>query len=479
MKLNSLLALIMATLSSASWSQQYIISATYMNTTPQVTLASVANLPLEYDVETYKIIYNTIDALGNPTIASGAFCIPISEDCSNFPMAVYEHGTSLRKVDVPSYDVQEAYIGKIFSSGGYNVIMPDYIGMGESPGLHPYCHGESEATATLDMIRAVREGETLGLIPGMTQDNGELFLTGYSQGGHAAMATHKYVEDNNLLSEFNILASAPCSGPYEITGAMADTILAASYSNPGYIVYLMASYQSVYGNLYNTYSDILRSPYDQIVVPYFNGDNTTLGMGSLNNQLPTIIQELVVDSVLQNFLNSASDFSHPLWQAMSDNDNHDWTPERPVRMYYCTGDEQVSFQNALAAEATMQGNGADNVEAIYMGDGMHNECVLPSLSDVYYWFDTIRTPCNTNGLEVVKLDGVEIFPNPVIDELEIQIVSPGKNQIIISDGFGKQVEYIQNVQNSINISMSDYDSGCYFIEVRMKDKSVIQKVIKH
>jgi len=479
MKLNSLLALIMATLSSASWSQQYIISATYMNTTPQVTLASVANLPLEYDVETYKIIYNTIDALGNPTIASGAFCIPISEDCSNFPMAVYEHGTSLRKVDVPSYDVQEAYIGKIFSSGGYNVIMPDYIGMGESPGLHPYCHGESEATATLDMIRAVREGETLGLIPGMTQDNGELFLTGYSQGGHAAMATHKYVEDNNLLPEFNILASAPCSGPYEITGAMADTILAASYSNPGYIVYLMASYQSVYGNLYNTYSDILRSPYDQIVVPYFNGDNTTLGMGSLNNQLPTIIQELVVDSVLQNFLNSASDFSHPLWQAMSDNDNHDWTPERPVRMYYCTGDEQVSFQNALAAEATMQGNGADNVEAIYMGDGMHNECVLPSLSDVYYWFDTIRTPCNTNGLEVVKLDGVEIFPNPVIDELEIQIVSPGKNQIIISDGFGKQVEYIQNVQNSINISMSDYDSGCYFIEVRMKDKSVIQKVIKH
>ena len=479
MKLNSLLALIMATLSSASWSQQYIISATYMNTTPQVTLASVANLPLEYDVETYKIIYNTIDALGNPTIASGAFCIPISEDCSNFPMAVYEHGTSLRKVDVPSYDVQEAYIGKIFSAGGYNVIMPDYIGMGESPGLHPYCHGESEATATLDMIRAVREGETLGLIPGMTQDNGELFLTGYSQGGHAAMATHKYVEDNNLLSEFNILASAPCSGPYEITGAMADTILAASYSNPGYIVYLMASYQSVYGNLYNTYSDILRSPYDQIVVPYFNGDNTTLGMGSLNNQLPTIIQELVVDSVLQNFLNSASDFSHPLWQAMSDNDNHDWTPERPVRMYYCTGDEQVSFQNALAAEATMQGNGADNVEAIYMGDGMHNECVLPSLSDVYYWFDTIRTPCNTNGLEVVKLDGVEIFPNPVIDELEIQIVSPGKNQIIISDGFGKQVEYIQNVQNSINISMSDYDSGCYFIEVRMKDKSVIQKVIKH
>ena len=475
MKITSLL--IMMTCVSSAWSQ-YIISANYINTTPQIVLASVANLPLEYDVETYKIVYNTVDALGNPTIASGAFCFPISEDCSNFPMAVYEHGTSLRKVDVPSYDVQEAYIGKIFSAGGYNVVMPDYIGMGESPGLHPYCHGASEATATIDMIRAVREAQTLDMIPGMTADNGEMFVTGYSQGGHAAMATHKYVEENNLLSEFNILASAPCSGPYEITGAMADTILAASYSNPGYIVYLLAAYQSVYGDLYNSYSDILRSPYDEIVVPYFNGNNTTLGMGSLNNQLPTIIQELVVDSVLQNFLNSASDYSHPLWQAMADNDNHDWTPQRPVRMYYCTGDEQVSFQNALAAEATMLANGAQDVEAVYMGDGMHNECILPSLSDVYYWFDTLRTPCLTNSLEAMKHEGIEMFPNPVTDDLEIKIMNPGKNQIIISDGFGKQIEYIRDVENGIIIPMTSFVSGCYFIEIRMKDRSVIQKVIK-
>jgi hypothetical protein len=201
-------------------------------------------------------------------------------------------------------------------------------------------------------------------------------------------------------------------------------------------------------------------------------------MGSLNSQLPQIIQDLVMDSVLQNFLNSAADLSHPLWQAMADNDNHDWTPTRPVRMYYCTQDEQVSFQNAIAAEAAMLANGAQNVEAVYMGEGTHNECVLPSLSDVYYWFDTLRTPCEINGLEVIKLDGVEMFPNPVVDELEIKIVSPGKNQILITDEFGRQVEHFENVQNSINISMSDYDSGCYFIEVRMKDKSVIQKVIK-
>ena len=465
-------------LSSTSWSQ-YIESVTYINTTAAVTLASVANLPLEYDVETYKVVYNTIDPPGQAIIASGALCIPVTEDCTGFPMAVYEHGTSLRKVDVPSNDIQETYIGKIFAAGGFNVVLPDYIGMGDSPGLHPYCHGESEATATIDMIRAVREAQAMNMIPGMSEDNGELFITGYSQGGHAAMATHKYVEENNLLGEFNILASAPCSGPYEITGAMADTILAASYSNPGYIVYLLASYQSVYGNLYTSYSDILRSPYDVIVEPYFNGNNTTLGMNSLNNQLPQIIQELVVDSVLQNFMNSAADFSHPLWQAMSDNDNHDWTPTRPIRMYYCTGDEQVSFQNALAAEATMLANGAQNAAAIYMGDGMHNECVLPSLSDVYYWFDTLRTPCQINGLETIKLDEVEMYPNPVNEELEITIKQTGKHEVIVTDAFGRRVKHYTNVQNSLTISMLELDLGYYFVEVRLKEGSVVQKILKN
>ena len=219
---------------------QYLISATYLNTTDPLTLSLATGLSLQYDIDLYKMVYNTVDAHGQPTIASGAFLVPSNTNCTDFPILVYHHGTSLRKQDVPSSDIQETIIGKIFGAGGYFVLMPDYIGMGDSPGLHPYVHAESEATASRDMIRAAREfiADSLQMI-----DNGELFLTGYSQGGHAAMATHKYIEDNNLLSEFNVLASAPCSGPYEMSGAMADTILSPyPYSNPGYLVYLFSSY---------------------------------------------------------------------------------------------------------------------------------------------------------------------------------------------------------------------------------------------
>ena len=55
------------------------------------------------------------------------------------------------------------------------------------------------------------------------------------------------------------------------------------YSNPGYIAYLLASYELV-GNIFNV--DSVFIPHDLLFL-YFDGNNTT-GMGSLNSLLPMI-----------------------------------------------------------------------------------------------------------------------------------------------------------------------------------------------
>ena len=460
--------------SNSSIKCQYLISCDYVNTTIPLGLSLATGLTLQYDIDMYKMVYNTVDALGQPTIASGAFLAPSNTPCTDFPMIVYHHGTSLRKIDVPSNDVGETLIGRVFGAGGYFVLMPDYIGMGESPGLHPYCHGESEATATRDMIRAAREfiADSLNMI-----DNGELFLTGYSQGGHAAMAAHKYIEENNLLGEFNVLGSAPCSGPYEMSGAMADTILSPyPYSNPGYLVYLLSAYQMVYGNLYNSYAQVLNSPYDTIVPPFFDGNNTTLDMGTLNNLLSGYIDTLMVDTVVANFSNSMSTYNHPLWTALLDNDNHDWTPQRPIRMYYCTGDEQVTFQNAIAAEATMQANGANDVQAVNMGTGNHNDCVLPALTTAYLWFDGLRSLCNSTGLnQQIKFNELVVFPNPVSDQLNV--VFDGIGQLKIISVLGQEV-YKNTINGNVNISVESWASGIYLIEIQNENGLFINQLIK-
>ena len=292
------------------------------------------------------------------------------------------------------------------------------------------------------------------------------------------MATHKYIEDNNLLEEFNVLASAPCSGPYEITGAMADTILAASYSNPGYIVYIVAAYQRVYGNLYTSYSDILKSPYDEIVEPYFNGNNYTLNMGSLNDQLPQEIQAFVEDSVLENFLEASSGQNHPIWQAMAANDNYDWLPTRPVKMYYCTGDEQVSFQNALAAEAAMLANGAVDVEAVYKGDGMHNDCVLPSLTDAFNWFETLKTECISADITNLDARDVMVYPNPTKSIITIASNEFKQCEVLLLDPSGRIVLTLNKKQEVQDINLAKLIPGAYFIELRTETKSAILKLIK-
>ena len=456
--LKHLLFLLVFVLSNTFFHSQYLVSCVYLGISSSNVLSGATGLSLDYDVKMYKLTYNTVDTDSLPIIASGAFFIPTNTTCTDFPIAVYNHGTTLRKNDVPSNNNPEAIIGKVFSAGGYFVCMPDYIGMGDSPGFHPYVHAKSEATASVDMVRAAREYlSTTSFV-----DNNELFLTGYSQGGHACMATTKFINDENLQSEFNIVASAPCSGPYDLSGIMADTIIAPSpYSNPGYIVYLLASYQLAYGNIFNSWSDVLYPPYDTIVPPFFSGNNTTLDMGLLNSLIPNQMSLLIRDTCLNNFINDSINKNHPWWRALIDNDNYDWLPLKPLRMYYCTADEQVAYTNALNAENSMINNGALDVQAMNMGNNDHGGCILPALSSAFNWFQSLRTPCNISSSINRNLISYDVYPNPFTNELNVQFAEKVNLSVYTMDG--KLLINKDDVQN-IELVTSNWSKGIYIIK---------------
>ena len=439
---------------------QYLVSCNYLGISSSNVLSGATGLSLDYDVKMYKLTYNTVNTDSLPIIATGAFFTPTNTICTNFPIAVYNHGTTLRKNDVPSNNNPEAIIGKVFSAGGYFVCMPDYIGMGDSPGFHPYVHAQSEATASIDMIRAAREYLTSTNFA----DNNELFLTGYSKGGHACMATTKFIKDAGLQSEFNIIASAPCSGPYDLSGIMADTIISPThYSNPGYIVYLLASYQLAYGNIFNSWSDILYSPYDTIIPPFFSGNNTTLDMGLLNSLIPNQMNLLIRDTCLNNFINDSVNQNHPWWRALIDNDNYDWLPLNPLRIYYCTADEQIAYTNALNAENTMNNNGALDVQSVNMGNNDHGGCVLPALSSAFNWFQTLRTPCNVSSLMNKNLISYDVYPNPFKNELNIHFNEKVNLRVYTLDG--KIIFNKNNVEN-IYLTTTNWYRGVYILNVK-------------
>jgi len=318
------------------------------------------------------------------------------------------------------------------------------------------------------MMRASRELiASLQLV-----DNGQVFISGYSQGGHAGMALHKYIEDNELLEEFDVHVSGLGSGPYNLSGTQTDLILSDEpYSNPGYLVYVLASYDLAYDNLYDTYSDILQSPYDGIVVPFFSGTNTTLNMTSLNAQLPSTVAELIQPDVLSAL---ETDLMHPLRLDLMDNDNYDWAPVRPINMYYCTQDEQVFFSNSLDADSAMAANGSTAAAAIFSGDTDHGGCFFPSMVSAITSFEEVKEGCVTSLREVAFKVG--IGPNPVQTVLNISSVEPisrielfnVRGQRLVDDTFLR-------VQSAMTFDVRDLPKGQYQIRLTAQNGKVVTK----
>ncbi|MFT5833768.1 MAG: pimeloyl-ACP methyl ester carboxylesterase [Cognaticolwellia sp.] len=461
---------------SMALNAQTIVSVELMQsyTSSQLT-NGFFGLGFQNGADEYKVLYNTVDVDGNPTVASGAMYIPYG--CDNFPMGVYQHGTIFNREDVPSRGSEQ--IGLALSGFGFATVAPDYLGMGDNPGVHPYLHAESQATAATDLLRAARDfiEDSLGL-----NHNDELFITGYSQGGHAAMGLHKYVQDNNLYTEFNLVASAPLSGPYNLSGIQTALPVDSSYSNPIYLPYLIESMQLVYGNVYLNTSDVYQAPYDSLIDQYKAGsfDISGVNIGLSNN---------VYDFMQPAFLNAFTadtiePFTHPLRIALALNDNHDWTPQKPIRMVYCTADEQVYYQNALLAAATMMSNGATNVSAeLGLAGGTHGTCFFPALLSTISYFNGLKTSCQTFAVTTQHVDyseAIGIYPNPTQGFLQLDLTElPTSKSItcqIISMSGQIVSEQILAGEMYPQLNLETYPKGMYILRLANEDVRVQRKV---
>ena len=320
----------------------------------------------EYEVDYYKITYTTRNAqdTGN-TLATGALVVPSGVTCP-VPLVSYQHGTTSLRYAVPSArGGSEFNIGIIASAlTGSITSMPDYLGLGDSPGFHPYVHAASEASASIDLLRTARElADTL-----QYNLNDQLFLFGYSQGGHSTMSLFKELE-TNLSNEFTVTACVPMSGPYDVSGVQAATITGdTAYATPGYLPYVIMGLQEAYGNVYNDLSEVFRAPYDTILPGYFDG---THNMGWINNRLPDTPNLMLDTAYFQDFLSNPN---HIGWQILKDNDLYNWAPQAPLSMYYCTQDEQVFYKNSLVARDSMHALGATHVIATDFGPYTHAGC---------------------------------------------------------------------------------------------------------
>ena len=362
-----------------------LISATLSNTLSTATvaflfsLANVTNITPQYDVRLYKLVYETITPLGARTQASGALLLPDNAP-GMLPLVSYQHGTITQTNDAPSSMQGEVSVGIAFATTGYAALVPDYLGLGDSPGFHPYHHARSEATACIDMLRAARSFCSSN---GFVLTN-KLFLCGYSQGGHATMALLRELEAFHT-NEFTVTACAPMAGAYDLSGVTTSNVLAGVPSpNPYYFLYILAAYQSVY-HLSGSLSNLLASPYNTNLTSLLDGTHTG---GDLNALLPADPLTILEPGLLAQF---RANPRHPLRLALADNDLYRWRPRAPLRLYHCAADQDVIFANSQVAFNSFQALGATQVELIDpIPTADHAGCSEPSLALAKAWFDSLR-----------------------------------------------------------------------------------------
>jgi hypothetical protein len=228
-------------------------------------LLEVAGTPT-CGVDFYYIQYNTVGGAGEATTASGALMVPTGSaaQCSGGrPIVLYAHGTntdrSFNIADITNTSNTEgALIAAMFAAQGYIVVAPNYAGYDTSTlSYHPYLNADQQSKDMIDALTAARTALPHTMTTGTT-DGGKLFITGYSQGGHVAMATHRAMQAAGMT----VTAEAGMSGPYALE-AFADAVFYGQV-NIGSTVFtplLVTSYQHAYGNIYQNLTDLYEPNY--------------------------------------------------------------------------------------------------------------------------------------------------------------------------------------------------------------------------
>ncbi|MCP4457727.1 MAG: hypothetical protein GY816_06825 [Cytophagales bacterium] len=216
-----------------------LISADFINTIKATDIISffpeaeelegdLSNLP-NHDIDLYRVIYTSI--FQNELIElSGLIVVPKSDE----PMShiQYHHGTMLPypypkgegSLDAPSLyngekvkekdsQYETRLFGNYLASYGYLVSLPDYVGYGNTSDYeHCYSVNNRLAEQSVDLILATREFCNEKKI----RLNEKLFLSGWSEGGAASVATQKLIESEYAQS-ITVTANAPLAGFYNVS----------------------------------------------------------------------------------------------------------------------------------------------------------------------------------------------------------------------------------------------------------------------
>ncbi len=245
-------------------------------------------------------------------------------------MLSYQHATIYRDAEAPSNATGAAEPAIAVASLGYIVVAADYVGYGASKGVpHPYLLAAPSAAAVIDLLTAAKTWRRRNNVA----DNGQLFMTGYSEGGYVSVAAHRALQAARSAHLANLVAVVPGAGPYHV-GVTLDELLRRVREQDPLLGALISP-----GLLRHLGAALRRQVRDALLRQLIPAD-ADVGFD------PTVIDNYLADD-------SA---------AIERQSNvHAWAPAAPTRFFHGRDDQTVPYVSATQTLQAMVALGASDV----------------------------------------------------------------------------------------------------------------------
>jgi alpha-beta hydrolase superfamily lysophospholipase len=326
-----------------------------------------------YGYKAYKIPYSTTDEEGNSVSVSGLMVVPKGlpdalVSAKGLSMVSDDHGTIFANAEAPDVEAgtNNAPVGSaviLTSLFGFVTLQPDYIGFGDSSEhYHPFVLKKSLANATVDFIIAAKKFAVANNI----KLNGQLFLTGYSEGGYAAMATLQKIEQEGNMQ---VTLAAPMAGPYAFEALAMKVLSVPALSVPSFMADVGYAYAIAYDE---DVASVINEPYASKLEGLLDGTKTSPEISAALTTVTTGTDGLFNPQFVNHFF---TDPEHWFKKAAQENNLHNWVPQTAVRLVHCKGDDVIPYKISELTQGTMTALGATNVALVPVEETLG----LPSL----------------------------------------------------------------------------------------------------
>jgi pimeloyl-ACP methyl ester carboxylesterase len=326
-----------------------------------LALSGVKGISVSNPVDCYRMLYS-IQADGKVIQLSGLLALP--HRIAARRLVSFQHGTTTTRSAVPSQlDGTGLAAAITFAGNGYALVMPDYPGLGESEGRHPYYVADAIGPAIVGMIEAAQRLEGV--------PNAPVFLSGFSEGGWASLAALRIMEADGR----QVLGSAQVAGAYDLRHmSLPAALKGGAPSHSLYLAYAAWGQSAYYSH-----------PLDSVLTPEYATLVTRLFAGAKPQEILKALPGNPRTMFNQTFLDAFDhDKSHWYLDAFAANSIVNVTPRAPLRLYYGSMDKDVVPDEALSASRSMQARGAD-VLAIDVGPIGHDASMLAAAPRILAW----------------------------------------------------------------------------------------------